>query len=296
MVAQAAAVLLLHAWTESSASFDRLLQAMPPTLRIFAMDQRGHGEADKPVDGYALVNFADDIEAFMDAVGLQSAVLLGSSSGGYIAQQLAIQMPHRVDGLGLVGAPRSLQGRPAFADEVDRLTDPIDPTWVKESLTWFPRYHDVPNWYLKDRIKKGVRVPAHVWMAALAGLTTAVPPSESGTITAPTLIIWGGRAQATAAAGRIPARRSHPRLPAYCLRGNRPPRAVGAARTSGHRPSRLRRRPFNVGLEQHADLVRFGPLPAQRDDDHAPTTSAPADQRLADTLARSDVEAGVDGV
>jgi pimeloyl-ACP methyl ester carboxylesterase len=188
---QAAAVLLLHAWVESSACFDRMLQAMPPTLRIFAMDQRGHGDADKPVDGYALVNFADDIEAFMDAVGLRSAVLLGSSSGGYVAQQVAIQVPHRVDGLVLVGAPRSLQGRPAFADEVDRLTDPIDTTWVEESLTWFSRYHDVPDWYIKDRIRDGVRVPAHVWMAGLAGLTTAVPPSESGTITAPTLIVWG---------------------------------------------------------------------------------------------------------
>jgi rifampin ADP-ribosylating transferase len=36
-------------------------------------------------------------------------------------------------------------------------------------------------------------VPAHVWRAGFAGLTTAVPPSESGTITAPTLIIWGER-------------------------------------------------------------------------------------------------------
>lgn len=190
---QAAAVLLLHAWVESSACFDRLLQAVPPTLHVFAMDQRGHGDADKPADGYALVNFADDIEAFMDAVGLQSAVLLGSSSGGYVAQQVAIQVPHRVAGLVLVGAPRSLQGRPAFADEVDRLTDPVDPTWVEESLTWFPSYHHVPDWYIKDRIHDGVRVPAHVWMAGLTGLTTAVPPSESGTITAPTLIIRGER-------------------------------------------------------------------------------------------------------
>ena len=190
---QAAAVLLLHAWVESSACFDRLLQAMPPTVRVFAMDQRGHGDADKPANGYALVNFADDIEAFMDAVGLQSAVLLGSSSGGYVAQQVAVQVPDRVDGLVLVGAPRSLQGRPAFADEVDRLTDPVDPSWVEESLTWFPRYHDVPDWNLKDRIRDGLRVPAHVWMASLAGLMTAAPPSESATITAPTLIIWGER-------------------------------------------------------------------------------------------------------
>ncbi len=205
---QPAAVLLLHAWVESSACFDRLWQAVPPTLRVFAMDQRGHGDADKPADGYALVNFADDIEAFMDAVGLQS----------YVEQQVAVQAPHRVDGLVLVGAPRSLRGRPAFADEVDRLTDPVDPTWVEESLTWFPRYHDVPDWYIKDRIRDGLRVPAHVWMA----------------------------------------RRSHPRLPAYCVREHRPPRAVGAARTRGHRPSRLRRRAFNLGSEQHADLVRFG--------------------------------------
>jgi pimeloyl-ACP methyl ester carboxylesterase len=190
---QAAAVLLLHAWVESSACFDRLWQVVPPTFRVFAMDQRGHGDADKPADGYALVNFADDVEAFMDAVGLQSAVLLGSSSGGYVAQQVAVQVPDRVDGLVLVGAPRSLRGRPAFADEVDRLTDPVDPSWVEESLTWFTRYHEVPDWYIKDRIRDGLRVPAHVWMAGFAGLTAAVPPSESGTITAPTLIIWGER-------------------------------------------------------------------------------------------------------
>ena len=42
---RAAAVLLLHAWVESSACFDRLLPAVPPTLRVFAMDQRGHGDA-----------------------------------------------------------------------------------------------------------------------------------------------------------------------------------------------------------------------------------------------------------
>jgi pimeloyl-ACP methyl ester carboxylesterase len=188
---QVAAVLLLHAWVESSACFDRLWQMVPPTLRVFAMDQRGHGDADKPADGYALVNLADDVEAFMDAVGLQSAVLLGSSSGGYVAQQVAAQVPHRVDGLVLVGAPRSLEGRPAFAEEVDRLTDPVDPSWVEESLTWFPRYHDVPDWYIKDRIRDGLRVPAHVWMAGFAGLMAAVPPSELGTT--PTLIIWGER-------------------------------------------------------------------------------------------------------
>jgi pimeloyl-ACP methyl ester carboxylesterase len=193
--ASGTAVLLIHAWVESSACFDRLLSALPSTVHAFAMDQRGHGDADKPADGYALADLAEDVEAFMDAVGLPSAVLVGSSSGGYVAQQLAVSSPHRVDGLVLVGAPRSLLGRPAFADEVDRLTDPIDVAWVEDSLTWYPRYQDVPDWYIADRIRDGLRVPAHVWRAAFAGLTTAVPPTEAGTITAPTLIIWGARDQ-----------------------------------------------------------------------------------------------------
>jgi pimeloyl-ACP methyl ester carboxylesterase len=51
----------------------------------------------------------------------------------------------------------------------------------------------VPDWYIKNRIRDGVRVPAHVWRAGLAGLTSAVPPTESATITTPTLIIWGER-------------------------------------------------------------------------------------------------------
>jgi pimeloyl-ACP methyl ester carboxylesterase len=186
-------VLLLHAWGESLRCFDRLTPLLPRTIRALAMDQRGHGNSDKPAEGYSLAAFAGDVTAFLDAMDLPSAVLVGSSSGGYVAQQVAVSSPERVSGLVLVGAPRSLRGRPPFADEVDRLTDPIDRTWVKESLTWFPRFHDVPEWYVEARIDDGMQMPARVWRQSLAGLTEATPPTEAGTIDTPTLIIWGGR-------------------------------------------------------------------------------------------------------
>ena len=35
--------------------------------------------------------------------------------------------------------------------------------------------------------------PARVWRDTLHGLTTAIPPTNAGTITAPTLIVWGDR-------------------------------------------------------------------------------------------------------
>ena len=91
----------------------------------------------------------------------------------------------------LVGSPLSLRGRPAFADEVDRLTDPLDEDWVRDSLSWFPLLHDVPRWFIEDRVRDGLKMPAHAWKAILDGLCDATPPTESGTIHAPTLILWG---------------------------------------------------------------------------------------------------------
>lgn len=186
-------LVMLHAWGESSGVFDRLLTMLPAQVHAVAMDQRGHGTADKPRSGYALADYAADVVAFMDAIGLDEACILGSSSGGYVAQKCAVGNPERVRGLILVGSPRSLRGRPTFADEVDQLVDPIDPAWVRNSLTWFPTFHPIPAGYIDDRVADGVGIPAHVWRQALTGLIDATPPVETGTITAPTLIVWGGR-------------------------------------------------------------------------------------------------------
>lgn len=186
-------VLLLHAWGESHGSFSRLVPALTGDVRAVAVDLRGHGGADRPRTGYSLTEIAGDIVAFMDALELPSAVLLGSSSGGYLAQQVAAGRPDRVSALVLVGSPRDLRGRPPFADAVDELSDPVDAGWVRESLTWFPRFHDVPAWYIDDRVRDGLQIPAHVWRETLHGLCDAAPPTETATIACPTLILWGER-------------------------------------------------------------------------------------------------------
>ena len=183
-------VLLLHAWGESRKSFDRLTPLLTG-FRIYAPDLRGQGEADKPVGGYSLAEQAEDAAAILDALDVPRAAVVGSSSGGYVAQQLAVDHPEKVAALVLVGSPFSLQKRPAFADEVDALTDPVDEAWVRDSLSWFPLLHDVPGWYMEDRVRDGVTMPAHAWKGILNGLCEAVPPTESGTIHASTLILYG---------------------------------------------------------------------------------------------------------
>ncbi|MBO1269582.1 alpha/beta fold hydrolase [Arthrobacter cavernae] len=187
-------LLLLHPWGESRHCFDRLIPLLregSDALAIIAPDLRGQGEAAKPADGYSLEEQAEDVAALLEALGIPEAYVLGSSSGGYVAQQLAVTHPETVAALVLVGSPLSLKGRPAFADDVEQLTDPVDPDWVRESLSWFRLLHTVPAWYIEDRIRDGTAMPAHAWKAILHGLCEAVPPTEAGTIDVPTLILWG---------------------------------------------------------------------------------------------------------
>ncbi|MDT0168025.1 alpha/beta fold hydrolase [Pseudarthrobacter sp. BRE9] len=171
-------LLLLHAWGESRRSFDRLVPLLTE-FRIFAPDLRGHSDADKPAGGYSLVEQAGDASAVLDSLGLASAAVLGSSSGGYVAQQLAVSGPQRVDALILAGAPLTLAGRPAFADEVETLVDPIGEEWVRQSLSWFPLVRPVPPWFVKDRIRDGTRVAAQPSGPASKGCTAPFRPRKA---------------------------------------------------------------------------------------------------------------------
>lgn len=65
----------------------------------------GFGFTDRPGDvSYGLQTWADQVVALMDALGLQSASLVGNSFGGSIALRIATQHPKRVDKLVLMGS------------------------------------------------------------------------------------------------------------------------------------------------------------------------------------------------
>ena len=185
-------VVFLHPYADSHRFFELALPYLPAGVHAYLPTQRGHGDADKPPSGYSLDELSSDVAAFLDAVRVGRAVLVGHSSGGYVAQRFALDHPDRVLGLVLVGAPASLHGRRApFADAVQAMQDPVDPNLVRQVLETLPLIQPVPAAFVDVMITESAKVPAGVWRTALAELTAAGPPTETATITVPTLILWG---------------------------------------------------------------------------------------------------------
>lgn len=186
-------VLLLHGWAGSRRTFAPLLPLVARHVRTIAVDLRGHGDADKPATGYDLPALATDVVAVLDALGMDHAVLVGASSGGYLAQQVAVSAPDRVAGLVLAGAPHDLRARPPFADDLAQVSDPVDPAWVRRFIAGFTDLDRLPSWYVDVLVEDALRLPAPLWTATFLGFHTSRPPTELGVIEAPTLVISGGR-------------------------------------------------------------------------------------------------------
>jgi non-heme chloroperoxidase len=186
-------VVLLHAFADSWRSFEVVLRHLPQSIHAFAVTQRGHGDADRPVSGYGVGDFTADVASFMDAVGLRAVVIVASSSAGFTARRFAAEHPQRTLGVVLVGSPYSLHGKPTvagFVDVVSELRDPIDPTFVREFAEGAVS-GPIPRAFLEMLIGENLKVPARVWKATLEGLMD--PALTDSRITAPALILWGDR-------------------------------------------------------------------------------------------------------
>lgn len=185
-------VVLIHAYVESWRYFDDVLRHLPASLHAYAPTQRGHGDSDR-ASTYVLADFAGDVVGFMDALGIPRAAIVGSSSGGLIAQLVTSSHPERVSALVLVSSPAVLAGKPgvaAMSDVIAALQDPLDAAFVTDFVR-----STSPASLSEERLAvlvgESLAVPARVWKETLDGLIRAALPVPLGRISAPTLLISG---------------------------------------------------------------------------------------------------------
>ncbi len=188
-------LVLLHGYTDSYLSFERVLPVLPRSFHVYALDQRGHGDSARPECCYSQSDFAADVVAFLDAQRIQRAVLVGHSMGSFIAQQVALEYPERVEALVLIGSAPTVHGNPVAAElksYVDTLSDPIDPAFVRDfQASTF--YRPIPPSFLDTAVSESLKVPARVWKAALDGLIAEDHAARLGELAAPTLVVGGDK-------------------------------------------------------------------------------------------------------
>jgi pimeloyl-ACP methyl ester carboxylesterase len=139
-------LVLLHGLASTSRIWLLVGPLLARRFRVFALDQRGHGESDKPEEGYDFETVAADLDAFLQALGLDWPVLVGHSWGGNVALQYAAMVPDRVQALVLVDGgvidPARWQGM--TWERVEREMAPPDLTHltpeelVRQARGWFP--------------------------------------------------------------------------------------------------------------------------------------------------------------
>lgn len=128
-------LLFLHGTAGSSADFEPQFDHFRKTMRVVTLDLRGHGQSARPGSGYAIEDFADDLERLVGELGLDRIVVVGHSLGGLIALELASRKPEYLAGIVMIDAAMLIP--PPVAAALAPLLDAFRGPGYREALQGF---------------------------------------------------------------------------------------------------------------------------------------------------------------
>jgi 3-oxoadipate enol-lactonase len=105
-------LVLVHGLAYDRAGWGRFPDLLAEHFRVVLIDNRGVGESDAPPGPYTVAEMAEDVVGVLDELGIERTNLFGVSLGGYIAQELTLTHPGRVEKLVLCstapGGPKAV--------------------------------------------------------------------------------------------------------------------------------------------------------------------------------------------
>ena len=187
-------VVFLHGWPDSWFSFSRVMPLLPESIHAVAVDQRGFGDSDRPLSGYTIPELAADVIAFLDALEIERATLVGHSFGTFVARQAAIAQPRRVAGLVLIGTgfATSTPVTRELQDVLRGLPDPIPVEFAREFQS-STAYRPLPPEFFERIVAESLKLPPHLWRLTIDRLLEYDDTRQLAQIEAPTLLLWGAR-------------------------------------------------------------------------------------------------------
>ncbi|MEU8708535.1 alpha/beta hydrolase [Streptomyces sp. NPDC048565] len=191
---EAPVLLLIHGSASSSRSWDALVPLLAGLHRVIRIDLPGHGRSAEPDDGdYAPPEQARRIGTVLDRLGVEHAVIVGHSSGGYAATALAEQRPELVTALALIDTGPSMgafiaPGSAAFRPEQ---WPPPDEQIRQFASTGFRAGYHVPQELVEELRGLTFRAITTAMQASIAYLNERALPDRLLAVGKPLLVIFG---------------------------------------------------------------------------------------------------------
>src|SRR5262245_2317546 len=97
-------VILIHGLSGCWQNWLENIPHLARRHRVVAVDLPGFGESELPHEEISIPGYGRFVDAFLGQIGIERALLIGNSMGGFIAAEVAISHPSRVEKLVLVSA------------------------------------------------------------------------------------------------------------------------------------------------------------------------------------------------
>jgi 3-oxoadipate enol-lactonase len=177
--------------------WDNVCSHLPTNWATLRMDKRGHGLSDTAPDGYGIPELAEDVIAAMDDAGFDSAVLVGCSIGGLIAQHIALMAPEKVQGLVLSNTASMLGAAEGWHARIDGVRENGMAAMAEGILPrWFgPKMLANPNAALWRTLL--ARTDQDGYISTCAAIAGTDITDRLGEITQPALVFGGKHDLAT---------------------------------------------------------------------------------------------------
>lgn len=203
--ANAPPIILLHGFASSTLVWSKVfLEIAAAGFRVIAPDLLGYGYSAKPRDfDYTIGAQAQMITGLLDQLGLDRAIVVGSSYGGAVAATVALDYPGRVEKLVLVGAVTNneptrymlmrLFGSPLIGD----LVSPLLVGSRRLLRRRMRRVYDRHSWVLDEQRVEARHLPLRAAATHRAIIRTVRRwnadrvQCDAHLITQPTLLLWG---------------------------------------------------------------------------------------------------------
>ncbi len=195
-------LLLIPGFASGMWSWHRLTGLLAERFEVIAFDPRGVARSRiAPCAEVTIDLIAEDVVSLLGSLGIESAHVLGISFGGFVAQELALGYPERVNRLVLASTSFGGTGHVTPSSDVlaafapSEVSDPEERRRQFLTMAFSPEFveneQDVVSEFCEQRLENVV--PDEVYRQQLASALAFDTSERVGKILARTLVLSGDR-------------------------------------------------------------------------------------------------------